>query len=105
MMYTVQFTGKSEEDLFSILKYITNILKSPTAAKNLLHDIQSKVKILETSPYCCQLVKDQYLSQKGIRFLVVKNYMVFYTIHEDEKTASVIRILYGRRDWKTILEQ
>jgi len=45
MMYTVQFTGKSQEDLFSILKYITNILKSPTAAKNLLHEIQSKVKI------------------------------------------------------------
>lgn len=104
-MYTVQFTGKSEEDLFSILKYITNILKSPTAAKNLLYEIQSKVKILETSPYCCQLVKNQYLSQKGIRFLVVKNYMVFYTINEDEKTVSVLRILYGRRDWKSILEE
>jgi plasmid stabilization system protein ParE len=35
---------------------------------------------------------------------MVKNYMMFYTINEDEKTVDVIRFLYGRRDWKRILE-
>jgi plasmid stabilization system protein ParE len=35
---------------------------------------------------------------------MVKNYMMFYTINEDEKTVDVISFLYGRRDWKRILE-
>ena len=103
-MYSVKFTGKSEEDLFSILKYISTVLKAPAAAKNLSNEIQSKVRILETSPYCCQLVKDEYLNQQCIRYLLLKNYIVFYSVNEDEKMVSIIRILYGRRDWKSILE-
>jgi plasmid stabilization system protein ParE len=34
---------------------------------------------------------------------MVKNYMLFFIVSEDEKTVYVIRFLYGRRDWKNIL--
>jgi plasmid stabilization system protein ParE len=49
-------------------------------------------------------VPDEYLAEKGIKFVMIKNYMMFYTINEDEKTVIVIRFLYGRRDWKNILK-
>ncbi|MDR3338399.1 MAG: type II toxin-antitoxin system RelE/ParE family toxin [Treponema sp.] len=35
---------------------------------------------------------------------MVKNYMLFYTINEEEKIVTVIRFLYGHRDWKNILK-
>jgi plasmid stabilization system protein ParE len=49
-------------------------------------------------------VPDEYLRTKGIKYIMVKNYMLYYAIDENEKKVDVIRFLYGRRDWKTILE-
>lgn len=34
------------------------------------------------------------------RKLIIKNYIAFYRINEDEKTVNVERILYGGTDWK-----
>lgn len=39
----------------------------------------------------------------GYRKLIVKNYIVFFTIDEPNKVVDVERILYGRRDWLRIL--
>ena len=103
-MYKIEFTDKAEEDLFSSLSYIANVLKAPTAAKKLLEEIENKVKILESSPFCCALVSDEYLKTKGIRSLLVKNYLVFYIVKEEENIASIIRILYGRRNWMKLLK-
>lgn len=43
------------------------------------------------------------LAAKGRRWIGVKNYMVLYTIDEQEKAVYVERILSGRRDWARIL--
>jgi plasmid stabilization system protein ParE len=103
-MYTVEFTEPAEADLLDTLKYITDVLKAPSAASRLLINIEEQVKILKTSPFCCALVDDEYLCVKGIRSLLVKNYQVFYIIKEDEKIVSIIRILYARRDWVFLLK-
>ena len=39
----------------------------------------------------------------GYRKLVVKNYVVFYLIDEKNKVVEIGRILYGRRDWLSLL--
>ena len=37
------------------------------------------------------------------RRLIIKNYIAFYRINEDEKIVNVERILYGATDWKNKL--
>ena len=103
-MYSVFFTEPAEDDLLSSLRYISDVLKAPSAANQLLLDIEEKVKILETAPLCCALVDDEYLCTKGIRSLLVKNYQIFYVVKENETTVSIIRILYARRDWAFLLK-
>jgi toxin ParE1/3/4 len=103
-MYKIEFTDKAEEDLYSSLRYIADVLKAPTAAKKLLEEIEHKVKILESSPLCCAIVSDEYLRIKEIRSLLVKNYLVFYIVKEEENIVSIIRVLYGRRDWMRLLK-
>jgi toxin ParE1/3/4 len=103
-MYSVSFTEPAEEDLLSSLRYISDVLKAPTAAHQLLLDIEEKVKVLETAPLCCALVDDEYLCTKGIRSLLVRNYQVFYIVNENETAVSIIRILYARRDWSFLLK-
>jgi len=102
-MYSINITDIAEEDILNTVKYIADVLKAPTAANNLLDEIEKHEEILENNPNIYPFVPDEYLAQKGLKFTVIKNYLLFYTINEDEKVVTVIRFLYGRRDWKNIL--
>jgi plasmid stabilization system protein ParE len=103
-MYSVQITDLAERDLASNLYYITDVLKNPLAANRLLLAFEVKKKLLEDMPYISPLVHDGYLAQKGVRSVSVKNYTLFYVIHEEFSKIFIIRFLYGRRDWKTLLK-
>jgi len=46
-------------------------------------------------------VPDEYLASKGFRFVMVKNYMLFYIVIENE--VIILRFLYGSRDWMNLL--
>jgi len=103
MNYFLNITDLAEEDILSTVKYISNDLKNPTAANNLLNEIERHEINLEDNPYIYPLVNDDYLSGKGIRIIVIKNYLMFFYINEDKKIVNIIRFLYGRRNWKNIL--
>lgn len=102
-MFKVNYTSPAEEDLISILEYISNILKSPSAAENLLNEIEEQTKLLEENPFIFPLAKDKYMNKLGIRHLAAKNYFLFYTIDKDKETVTIIRIMYARRDWINLL--
>ena len=36
--------------------------------------------------------------------IVVKTHLIFFVIREEIKTVSIMRVLYGRRDWLRILK-
>ena len=103
-MYNAKFTELAENDILSTLKYISEILSAPKASENLYYEINGKVEILENNPFLFPLVKDPYLSKKGLRWIGIKNYMMFYKIIESEEKISIIRFLFGRRNWKNILK-
>ena len=102
-MYSLNITDIAEEDILNTVKYIADVLKAPIAANNLLDEIERHEKILENTPNIYPFVPDENLAQKGLKFTRIKNYLMFYTIDENEKSVTVIRYLYSRRDWKNIL--
>jgi len=103
-MYSLIITDIAEEDILNTVKYIADVLKAQAAANNLLDEIERRQEILENTPNIYPFVPDEYLAQKGLRFAIIKNYLMFYTINEEQKIVTVIRFLYGRRDWKNILK-
>ena len=44
----------------------------------------------------------QSLKHQGIRFVQIKNYLAFYVVKESQVT--VIRFLYAKSDWISILK-
>ena len=52
-------------------------------------------------PERCPRPRDLVLAAKGYRYLVVEKYLVFFVIVED--TVQIRRILFGRRDYQTLL--
>jgi len=101
--YEVYLTEPAENDIRDIAVYITANLHEPKAALNTVEAIEKKINNLETMALAYPLVRDDYLASLGYRLMPVKNYHVFYIAFENEKIVDVDRILYARRDWKSIL--
>ena len=102
-MYSVNITDIAEQDILSAVKYIADVLKAPIAANNLLDEIERYEEILGDTPNIYPYVHDEYLAEKGLKFVMVKKFLIFYTVNENEKEVNVIRFLHSLRDWKNIL--
>jgi plasmid stabilization system protein ParE len=100
-MYTLSFSGIFREDTKSSVNYIKNTLQAPAAAQRLKDEIKTSYKKIKENPFIYPIVPDEYLASKGLRFKMVKNYMMFYKVENNDIT--IIRFLYGQRDWINIL--
>lgn len=56
---------------------------------------------LSKTPERCPRPKDLALAAKGYRYLIVKNYLVFYVVAGD--TVQIRRTLYARRGHRALL--
>lgn len=101
--YKVLMTKPAVDDLQAINEYILDELLEPVIAKKLVGKTKEAVMSLDKLPIRHALVKDESLATQGIRKLIVENYIVFYVISEKDETVTVIRIIYGRRDWQHLL--
>jgi len=101
--YNIVITEPAERDLQGIAEYIANELLEPTTARKMVTKIAEAVFQLEQMPFRNSLVRDERLARQGIRCLLADSYIVFYTVSEKEKTVTIIRILYGKRNWNSLL--
>ena len=101
--YSIRLAQKAKKDLRDIHAYIEQELREPATADNMLDRIIEAIESLAHMPRRNILLKDAGLMQRRIRREIVENYLVFYTINEEEKRVQIVRILYNRRDWINIL--
>jgi toxin ParE1/3/4 len=101
MIYKIILSEAAEWDMAEIHQYISDELFSPEAADKLLDEFERNILDLEHMPKKYALVPNEKLARKGIRFIPVKNYIIFY--FADEKSVTIVRVIYGRRDWRNIV--
>lgn len=97
----IRISPAAFNDLKEIKSYIENDLSNPIAAKNVVKRIIKDYSLLESSPKMGTSLSTKVPFNTEFRFIVSGNYIVFYK--EDDKYVSIIRILYGRRDYIKIL--
>ena len=105
MSYQIHITATAERDLIRAADYIEYTLKNPDAAIHLLDTASSKIKTLTDLPEKFKLVDDPILANWEIRFIVINNYLAFYTIDQERQLVIIIRFLYQKSDWHFILYQ
>ena len=99
-MAKIVFSPEARRDLLEIGDYIAFKLHNKSAAGHLIGRIQKTVLVLREFPETGTLL--QYAGPHILyRYLICGNYMIFYHLSED--TACIDRILYGRRDYLSIL--
>ena len=104
--YKVIPTKSAENDLEGIYLYIaTQALMPIAAAKKVKRLKDSIVKKLSFMPQKYRLVNDSYLASIRYRMMNVENYIVFFSVEENEKVVWVERVIHGARDWKRLLPE
>ena len=101
--YKVELARASKNDLRDIVRYISSQLSAPVTAEKMMDEIEKALSELTDMPQRCHPVTDERLNTMGYRKLIIKNYIAFFVIDENAKVVNVVRILYARRDWLTIL--
>ena len=54
---------------------------------------------MEYSPQKFAVIDDSSVKDLNIRKLIIKNYIAFYRVNEENKVVNVERILYGASNW------
>ena len=109
-MNNLIFSKIIDGDIDSCNIYIKDTLDAPMAAESLMKELYEKLDYIRKNPYSRPLVHDKLLASFGIRFVKVKNYLLFYNIEENEakneiKNINLITFMYSKRDWVNILKK
>ena len=105
MSMKIAYTHAARQDLKEIFEYISQVLLAPGTAQALTEKIMAEIRTLIDFPERNPLYKDELWRSKGIHFLPVKNYLVFYTVNKETDTVTIARIMYGGRDISRQLEK
>jgi len=96
---TVRLIGIAENDLSEIIAFIA--ADNVDAAATFLEKIEANLSLLENNPLLGRIPREDDLARIGYRYLVIGNYLVFYTIGGD--SVLVHRIIHGARDYLSLL--
>ena len=105
MSYQLHITSTAEHDIMRAVDYIEFTLKNPDAADNLLDVATMQINSLSDLPQKFRLVDDPVLASWRIRFVIINNYLAFYTIDKEKQMVIVVRFLYQKSNWTSILRQ
>lgn len=97
--YQVRLLRIAEEDFTEIVSYIGN--DNINAANELANMFEVNFELLSDNPYLGRIPRDEDIKNMGYRYLIIQNYLVFYSI--EEKSILIHRIIHGARNYKDIL--
>ena len=63
------------------------------------------VRELDEMPMRFNLYEDEPWKSKGLRFVPVDNYLIFYLPIDETNTVSIVRIIYAGRDMNKQLQE
>ena len=105
MSYSIHITSTAERDMINASNHIEFVLKNPKAADDLLDEAERKISSLADFPQKFKLVDDPVLASWGVRFVVINGYLAFYVIAENVQKVIIVRFLFQKSNWTTILRQ
>lgn len=97
--YKVKIFPTAKRDMEDVISYLNTL--SPDAALRYYDLLVEEIASLAKMPERCPRPKDLALAAKGYRYLLIKNYLVFYVVAGD--TVQIRRILYARRNYQALL--
>ena len=103
-MYKLNILPIAKNDMDNIVYYIANDLKNISAARKLSKKFIECAKSILDFPYGLPAYTFSYKLENEYRCIKINNFLMFYTINEEMKVITIVRVLYKKMDIKNILE-
>lgn len=97
--FEVEFTNECIEEITEIYEYISNNLKEENAAKRLMTEVTDRVLDLADEPELYMKIGKVDKLKREYHRIVVKNYVVLYTIDFEKRKVYISRMIYGKRNY------
>ena len=101
--YRIIVTPDAIDNMAELRAYIADILMAPDAALRHIRLIRREIATLRELPARIAPVDEEPWHSRGIRFLIVKNFYVYYRIDEATETVYILNVVYNKRNQLRIL--
>lgn len=98
MAYKLIISERFEKDLDNVLNYISNRLYNPSAANQILCKTEEAISRIAENPLLYPAYHDEKLAEKGYRYVIIANYLLFYRVDLTPEEIQIARFLYGRQN-------
>jgi len=105
MSYQVRITETAKQDLREIAFYIAERSMEKEIAKSFVLELQEECKRLVDCPQVGALPKDRILRSMDYRYIVHKDYLIFYNIDEGQKVVNVLAIFNSKKDYLRVMRK
>ena len=96
--YKLIFAPEFVKDLDEKFSYISQTLQAENAAKSLMKKIDDSIMNLKTYPEMYPTCNEP-LDALGYRKIIVKNYVIIYSVDHSAKSVNLLRCFYGKQDY------
>ena len=97
--YRVIITPTALREMYRIYDYILSDLYADTAAEELMALVEEKVQNLKYAPRIYAEIEKIDELRRRYRRIVVNNYIILYTIDEDNDVVYVAHMYYGSSNY------
>lgn len=104
-VYDVIITPDAEADLQEIYDYIAYTLLVPETANSYVDNIENAILNLDTFPTGYPFVDFEPWRSRGLRFIPVKNFIVYFVIREELSSVYIMNVIYNKRNQLRALER
>lgn len=103
MSYQVVLTDTAVQDLRDIAFWIADRSKDRELAKRFVLALRKECGRLEDFPNAGAIPRDRVLKSAGYRFLVYKDYLIFYTVDEEKRCVYVMAVFNAKKDYMRVM--
>ncbi len=99
MEYKIVISDTCLEEIEENCDYIEKVLKAEQASNRLREKIRETIRGLKKSPRIYAKIDKSDRTGRDYRKIVIDNYVIIYTIVEEDKTILVSYMYYGGRNY------
>lgn len=105
MNYVVNLTDTAKQDLQDIAIWIARKSKDIEVAKIYVRELREECIKLASLPDKGAFPKDRILRSAGYRYIVYKEYLIFYLIDNEQNTVNIMSIFSAKRDYFKVMRK
>lgn len=97
--FEVEVSEQCADEIIEIYGYISNVLKEKRIARKMFVELRNKIINVKENPDLYMKIGKVDKLYREYHRIVIKNYVVLYTIDYEKKKVYISRMLYGKRNY------